>query len=95
MAKPLSVEDYITQTYPILCRGRDKNGEETLEKAINAQVDIYKLSDSSTLFCVVHCIYNTGGHGQRCKASHPDVDKVGEGILCPYSIDIPYALEKR
>lgn len=37
---------------------------------------------------IVKCKYNTGGHGQRCKASHPDTDKVGEGIICPYSFDI-------
>jgi len=41
----------------------------------------------------VNCIHNTGGHGDRCKASHPDKDKFGKRIWCPYSFDFPYVLE--
>ncbi|MFH0779786.1 MAG: hypothetical protein V1928_02900 [Parcubacteria group bacterium] len=42
----------------------------------------------------VTCPFNTGSHGQRCKASHPsceDHDPNGEKIGCPYSFDYPYA----
>ena len=30
----------------------------------------------------VECPYNTGGHGQRCMASHPGYEKLGDGVPC-------------
>lgn len=92
---PVSVDDCVTQIYPVRCKGRDANGNEALTEAVGACVQITKSAESNMLSSTVNCRYNTGGHGQRCKASHPEVDKVGEGVGCPYSFDIPYALEKR
>lgn len=51
---------------------------------------MFKSPGTDTISSHVKCPYNTGGHGQRCKASHPEVDKVGDGVLCPYALDIPY-----
>ena len=91
----MSVNDFVTQTYPIECKGRNDVGEEVLNNAINVEVNIGKRPGSSTISSYVECEYNTGGHGQRCKASHSEKDKVGEGVVCPYSFDIPYALENK
>ncbi len=47
----MTIDQLVTQTYPIECQGRNDNG-------------------------------------QRCKASHSDIDKQGDGIFCPCSFDI-------
>ena len=86
---------YLEQIFPVRCKGRDSEGEEVLCTAVKAEVKISQGPDSDMISSSVYCKYNTGGHGQRCKASHPKVDKVGEGVGCPYSFDIPYALEKK
>lgn len=90
----MSREARIEQVFPIQCKGRDSMGNEVLAQAVDVRVTIsqYK-GDQKMISSVVECIYNTGGHGQRCKASHPDQDKAGQGVGCPYSFDIPYALE--
>jgi hypothetical protein len=90
-----TVDDYVKQSFPILCKGRNPRMEECLAKAVNASVEVYKSPGSSMISTQVHCPHNTGGHGQRCKASHPKKDKVGEGVVCPYSLDIPYAIENK
>ena len=85
-------KDYIEQTFPTECNGRDKHGKEVLENAVKVRVIVYRRAGNkdsiSTL--VEDCPYNTGGHGQRCKASHPEKYKV-EGLeaLCPYVTNIP------
>jgi hypothetical protein len=87
--------DDITQTFPIKCKGRNEEGEEVLKEPVDVKIEIYMHQGSSMISSNVTCPYNTGGHGQRCKASHPGVDKVGEGVTCSYSFDIPYALEAK
>jgi len=91
----MAIDEYIKQTYPIECKGRNEIGDEVLTTPVSVNVEIHKSPGSNTISSNVDCPYNTGGHGQRCKASHPDVDKVGEGAGCPYSFDIPYALETK
>ena len=90
-----TVDDFVEQVYPVLCQGRDRYGHKALEKPIEVSVKIQKSPGCSTISSLVDCQYNTGGHGQRCKASHPGVDKKWGGINCPYSFDVPYALEKK
>ncbi len=87
----------LSQDFPILCKGRDENGNEVLNEAQRVFVRVYQNDSVRTMISSeVDCPYNTGGHGQRCKASHPKgVDKVGDGVNCPYAFDIPYALEKK
>lgn len=82
---------YTTQTYLIQCRGRNENGHEVLDSPTEVKLKIHQSPDSNNISSIVNCRYNTGGHGQRCKASHPDLDKIGEGITCPYSFDLPFS----
>ncbi len=91
----MALDRAVEQTFPIQCSGRDREGNEVLPKPVDVQVRISKSVGCNTISTNVTCQYNTGGHGQRCKASHPRVDKIWEGVGCPYSLDIPYALEKK
>ena len=84
------------QVFPIVCRGRDAAGNNPLREGIEVEVRVYQSLGSSSISSSVTCPHLTGSHGHRCKASHPPgVDKEGEGVLCPYAFDIPYALEKK
>ena len=67
----------------IHCKGRSiTKGHEPLEKSVRVVLSIHQ--------------YNTGSHGHRCKASYPPgVEKQGDGIICPYSLDLPYAMDNR
>jgi hypothetical protein len=86
----MTLERYaITQNYPIKCKGRNEIGEEVLSTPIKVNVKISKESDSNMISSIVKCRYNDGGHGQRCTASGK------EKVNCPYSFDIPYALENK
>lgn len=67
--------------------------QKFLPNPVDVQVKVYKSPGSSDIGSAVTCPYNTGAHGERCKASHPEVDKEGEGVTCPYALDIPYTLE--
>ena len=78
----------VTQIYPILCKGRNAEGNEVLAEPIVVDVTITKGKKSNGISSWVRCPYNTGGHGQRCKASHPNVDKVGDGVCCPYTLEV-------
>ncbi|MAH03421.1 hypothetical protein CMI39_01395 [Candidatus Pacearchaeota archaeon] len=93
----MTIDKFVTQNYPIECKGRDKLGNEVLDNPVNVEVEIHKSPGNNMISSDVgECVYNTGGHGERCKASHPNVDKVGEeSVGCPYSFDIPYVLEKK
>ncbi len=93
LLKTMAIDEYVTQTYPIGCKGRNEVGDEVLDTPVSVNIEIHKGPGSNMISSNVECPYNTGGHGQRCKASHPQVDKIGEGVGCPYSFDIPYALE--
>jgi hypothetical protein len=91
--KIMAIDEYVAQTYPIECKGRNNVGDEVLDTPVGVKIEIHKSPGSSMISSNVECLYNAGGHGQRCKASHPEVDKVKEGVGCPYSFDIPYAFE--
>jgi hypothetical protein len=80
-----------TCIFQIRCRGRKAPGVEVLKRPVNVKLEVRQRGDGVLLS--VRCKHNTGSHGQRCKASHPNVDKVGEGVLCPYSLDIPHCLD--
>ncbi|MDP3770573.1 MAG: hypothetical protein U1A25_00250 [Candidatus Sungbacteria bacterium] len=85
----------IDHMVPIQCCGRDEHGREVLGTPVCVMVHIRQpAGDEKNIHMSVVCPFNTGGHGQRCKASHPSVDKVGNGIPCPYSIDIPYVIDQ-
>ena len=76
------------------CLGRGHDGETVLSEPIDVLILVNRSPGSETVCVSPHlCRYNTGGHGQRCKAAHPFEDKVGEDIMCPFSFDYPYAME--
>jgi len=86
----------IIKVFPIRCLGRDASGNEVLSESVVVRVEVSQAKgDEKNISLSVQCPHNTGGHGQRCKASHPNTDKVGKGVGCPYSVDIPYALDIR
>lgn len=87
--------EYPEPRFPIECKGRDSRGKEVLDEAVKVEVRVSSLPPGLISLDVMDCPHNTGGHGQRCKASHPETDKVGKGVICPYSVDIPYALDHR
>lgn len=80
------------KTVKVKCHGRTLIGEPALIESVEATVMLGRAADSGLCSCNVACPYNTGGHGQRCKASHPWTDKDGEGVACPFSFDYPYVL---
>ena len=84
----MTIEKYVTQTYLIKCNGINEKGEEVLKNPVKVEIEIYKRPGSNMISSIVECPHNTGAHGQRCKASHPDADKIGKGVTCPYSFDI-------
>jgi len=80
----------------IKCKGRGPLGQDALQKPIPITLTVraHPFTKSDMISCApADCPYLTGGHGQRCKASHPTQDKVGDGVLCPFSFDYPYVLE--
>ncbi|MDD5738395.1 MAG: hypothetical protein PHY72_00495 [Candidatus Pacebacteria bacterium] len=79
----------------IFCKGRGSDGQEVLENSIRVVVQVSHpyASKPGDVLVEVNCRFNTGSHKQRCKASHPDLDKVGDGVLCPYSFDFPFVRE--
>lgn len=91
----MAIDNYVTQTYPIECKGRDSFGNEVLGIPVEVKVEIFKSPRSKMISSNAECPYNTGEHGQRCKAAHPNADKPLCSIECPYSFDIPYTLETK
>jgi len=91
----MAIDKVVTQTYPVECKGRNEVGDEVLATPVSVTIEVYQSRGSYIISSIVQCPYNTGGHGQRCNASHPGVDKVGEGVGCPYSFDLPHALETK
>ena len=81
-------------TFAISCYGRDANGNTVLPEPVQIICNV-RQSTEWTISIDVTCPYSTRGHRERCKASHPETDKIGEGVACPYSLDIPYALDKK
>lgn len=82
-----------SHSWKFKCRGRDWIGNKPLASPVDV---VLRVSQSGENFSInVACVHNTGGHGQRCKASHPEVDKCGAGVACPYSMDIPYCIDNR
>lgn len=92
----MAKDAYLGIVFPIQCRGRNESREEVLLQPIEAKVRIFQPNgNETTISTIVECLHNTGGHGDRCKASHPGIDKIGEGIGCPYSLEIPFTLDQR
>ena len=92
----MAKDAYLEKVFPIKCCGRDVSGEAVFVEPIAVKVRVSQAhGDERNISLFVECPHNTGGHGQRCKASHPETDKADEGVACAYSIDIPYAIDVR
>lgn len=79
----------------VRCRGRDAERKPVLDKPVNATVRIRRFEDGESISLSVDCPHNTGSHGQRCMASHPGQEGVGDGVSCPYACDIPWCFDNR
>ena len=78
----------------IMCRGRNSMRQEVLAEPVGAVVTV-TCYDKKNISLAIKCPHNTGGHGDRCKASHPPgVDKVGDGVACPYAAYIPGGIDQ-
>lgn len=80
------------------CKGVNAEGGPALETAILVNINIARkeppLVENLMITSVpVQCPHNTGSNKDRCKASHPEQNKIGEGIACPFSFDYPYVTE--
>ena len=79
----------------IECRGRGPRGENVLRVPIHVVVGLFKPypRHPEEIEAKPTCPYLTGGHGQRCKASHPNQDKVGDGVFCIFRFDYSRLVE--
>ena len=82
----------------IRCRGIDKDGVVALQDAILVRIRLIKSPGARSGLISVGpegCPHNTGDHGQRCKASHPTMNKISDedDVFCPFSFDLPFARE--
>ena len=90
----MSREQYETGKFHVRGYGRNAEGTLALKQPVEVTIEVAKSPGTDLISLSVECPYNTGAHGGRCKASHPDTDKVGEGIGCIYSLDLPWEFEK-
>jgi len=85
-----------THIIPMTCFGRNSEGKNALSTAVNFNLVITRPPEDSQCVSISaeSCPHNTGSGKQRCKASYaPGIDKIGEGIICPYTLDIPYGVD--
>lgn len=87
----MTINEYVTQTYPIECKGRSVAGEEVLNKPVKVKVKITN-SGSDMIESHVKCRYNKGAHGERCHAANSRAPYVP--VKCPYNFEIPYGTTK-
>jgi len=83
--------------FHIKCKGRNFQGKESLEKAVDAIVNIIQIPNSNIISSYVNCMYALGENGQICHASYLNMhifDKNWGKISCPYKVNIPSDLEK-
>jgi hypothetical protein len=85
--------EHIEQVFEIKCQGRNEAGTEVLRRPAHVKVRIYQHPSSDMISSdVSNCKFNCGPHGENCKAYNPE-SQIPSRVICPYSFDIPYALE--
>ncbi len=81
----MSLTDYIEQIFPIVWISRESNQEKNFFRQTNATVTFFQRKGNDNMISsVVECNYNRGGHGEKCEL----------GGICPYAINIPYAIDR-
>ncbi len=74
------------------CCGNGPKGMGILDEPMSVEILATQDPSGDIVVRPVNCPFNTGGHGQRCKASHQNRDKDDSGdIHCPYSFDFSLA----
>lgn len=79
--------------YIFKCHGRDCEDNETLDTPVPVIVSFYQNPMRSVFSMEVDCKFVTGGHRQRCMASHQsceDHDSHGHKVGCPYVTSIGF-----
>jgi hypothetical protein len=76
----------------VLCRGCGADDSFALSTPVEVLVKLEKYG-ALIMSAPDNCPHNAGKLGQRCKASHPDQEKVGDGVLCRFSFDYPDACQ--
>ena len=72
--------------FNIGCKGRNLNRREVLETPVKAVVVVHQSLGTNSICIDVQCVHSCGSHGGGCKAG-------GGEASCPYSIDLPFALD--
>ncbi len=91
----MTIEDYVEQTFPIECQGKDRNGKKALSKPVRVEVKVHRSAGSNMISSEVKCPYNTGAHEQKCIAAYPvDKEGIAKRVKCPYNFDIHYSFQK-
>jgi len=80
--------------FHIKCKGRNFQGKESLEKAVDATINILQIPNSNTLSSYINCRHALGENGQICNASYSELDKNWGEISCPYRFNIPHDWEE-
>jgi len=80
----------VSGTIPFFCKGRDAARNTVLREPIVALLQIRKHKGCDSVSLDVNCRYAGGGHGNYCSTSDKNFS---QKIVCPYSIDLPYALD--
>jgi hypothetical protein len=78
---------YARHRFTFRCHGRDAEGNETLDEPVPVVLEFYQNPLKSSFTSQVQCQFVTGGHAQRCRASHQDYEdcnKHGQKVYCPY-----------
>jgi hypothetical protein len=90
-----NIDKFVEKTFDVKCKGRNSKGNNVLMTGEIVHVNIYKSPGSNSIESQVRCKYNCGSHGDECSASYQHLEKKPKKrIGCPYSFDVPYALEK-
>jgi hypothetical protein len=79
------------KSFTFKCHGPDFEGNETLDVPVPVTLTIEQMPLKSAFDCNVKCQFITGGHAQRCYASHPENhnhNKQGNKVYCPYSVSM-------
>jgi len=92
----MAIENSAPQKFAITCFGRNSEGKNVLSDAVSFDLIITQQPEDrqSISISAENCPHITGSDKQRCKASYaPGIDKIGAGIICPYTLSIPGGVE--
>ncbi|MFH1065228.1 MAG: hypothetical protein V1734_01855 [Nanoarchaeota archaeon] len=87
-----NLDTEVEQVFKVQCRGRDREQKEVfVDKPFTAEVRAHQRPGTHLICLDVTCLYQCGAHGGECSASKKKND-LGH---CPYSIDLPWAIDNQ